>query len=111
VFLEDATCDSIGVVIEGQIDIVSYSFSGKEINYNSLQNGDIFGNNLLFSDSPKYKGNVISKGNSLIAFIKKELQMRTAPAEDLPPAVEAIKNAVDGEIVSGEKSADGFDIF
>ena len=37
--------------------------------------------------------------------------MRTAPAEEIPPAVEAIKNAVDGEIVSGEKSADGFDIF
>ena len=47
----------------------------------------------------------------VIAFIKKELQMRTAPAEEIPPAVEAIKNAVDGEIVSGEKSADGFDIF
>ena len=47
----------------------------------------------------------------VIAFIKKELQMRTAPAEDLPPTVEAIKNAVDGEIVSGEKSGDGFDIF
>ena len=47
----------------------------------------------------------------VIAMIKKELQMRTAPAEDLPPAVEAIKNAVDGEIVSSEKPADGFDLF
>ena len=72
IFLEDDNCDSIGIVINGQIDIISYSFSGKEINYNSLQNGDIFGNNLLFSDSPKYKGNVISKSDSSVAFIKKD---------------------------------------
>lgn len=38
----------------------------------------------------------------VIAFIKKELQMRMTPAEDLPPAVEAIKNAVDGEVVQGD---------
>lgn len=35
----------------------------------------------------------------VIAFIKKELQMRMAPAEDLPPSVEALKDAVDGEVV------------
>jgi hypothetical protein len=34
----------------------------------------------------------------VIAKIKEQLQARTAP-KDLPPAVEAIKNAVDGEVV------------
>ena len=71
-FLEDATCNSIGVIIDGQIDIVSYSFSGKEMIYNSLKKNDVFGNNLLFSDSPKYKGNVISKDKSLVGLINKE---------------------------------------
>ncbi len=72
IFLEESVCESIGIVIEGQIDIVSYSFSGQEIIYNSLQKGDIFGNNLVFSDSPKYRGNVVAKEKSTIAFIKKE---------------------------------------
>lgn len=72
IFLEDSICESIGIVIEGQVDIVSYSFSGKEIIYNSLRKGDIFGNNLVFSDSPKYRGNVIAKEKTIIAFIKKE---------------------------------------
>ena len=38
----------------------------------------------------------------VIAMIKKELQIRMTPAQDLPPAVEAIKDAVDGEVVQGD---------
>lgn len=72
IFMEDSVCDSIGIVIEGKIEIVSYSFSGKEIVYNTLKRDDLFGNNLLFSNTPRYKGNVVSKTKSIIAFIKKE---------------------------------------
>lgn len=72
IFMEDSVCDSIGIVIEGNIDIVSYSFSGKDIIYNSLKRDDLFGNNLLFSNNPRYKGNVICREKSTVAFIKKE---------------------------------------
>lgn len=71
IFLENSVCDCIGVVLLGQIDIVSYSFSGKEIVYNSLKKNEVFGNNLLFSDFPNYRGNVIAKESSEVAFIKK----------------------------------------
>lgn len=71
-FHEDDLCDSIGVVIEGRIDIVSYSFSGKEILYNSLRKNEIFGNNLVFSDNPKYRGNIIAKEDALVAIIKRD---------------------------------------
>lgn len=71
-FHEDDLCESIGVVVEGNIDIVSYSFSGKEILYNSLGKNEIFGNNLVFSDSPKYRGNIICKEESVVAIIKKD---------------------------------------
>ena len=76
IFLENSFCDCIGVVLKGQIDIVSYSFSGKEIIYNSLKVSDVFGNNLLFSDSPNYRGNVIAKENSEVAFIKKNVLLQ-----------------------------------
>ena len=35
----------------------------------------------------------------VIAAIKKELQNRVTPAQELPPEVEAVKEAVDGEVV------------
>lgn len=72
IFNEGDICESIGIVVSGKIDIVSYSFEGKEQIINSLKAGEIFGNNLIFSSNPIYRGNVIAKEKSVIAFINKE---------------------------------------
>ena len=72
IFHEGDVCESIGIIISGKIDIVSYSFQGKELLINSLKAGDIFGNNLLFSSSPIYKGDVIAKEKCVVAFINKK---------------------------------------
>ena len=72
IFHEGDVCESIGIIVSGKIDIVSYSFQGKELLINSLKAGDIFGNNLLFSSSPIYKGDVIAKEKCVVAFINKE---------------------------------------
>ena len=72
IFHEGELCESIGIVISGKIDIVSYSFEGKEQIINSLKPGEIFGNNLLFSSEPIYRGDVIAKEKSVVAFINKE---------------------------------------
>ena len=72
IFHEGDVCESIGIIISGKIDIVSYSFQGKELLINSLKAGEIFGNNLLFSSSPIYRGDVIAKEKSVVAFINKE---------------------------------------
>ena len=69
---EGDVCENIGIIISGKIDIVSYSFGGKELLINSLKTGDIFGNNLLFSSSPVYRGDVIAKEKCVVAFINKE---------------------------------------
>ena len=69
---EGDLCESIGVIISGKIDIVSYSFAGKEMLINSLKAGDIFGNNLVFSSDPLYRGNIIAKEKCVIAFISKD---------------------------------------
>ena len=71
IYHEGDTCENIGIIISGKIDIVSYSFEGKELLLNSLQAGEIFGNNLLFSSEPVYRGDVIAKEKSVIAFISK----------------------------------------
>ena len=72
VYHEGDVCESIGIVISGKIEIVSYSFEGKELLINSLKPGEIFGNNLLFSSSPVYRGDVVAKEKSVVAFINKE---------------------------------------
>lgn len=72
IYHEGDVCESIGIIISGKVDIVSYSFAGKEMLINSLKAGEIFGNNLLFSSTPIYKGNVIAKEKCVIAFINKE---------------------------------------
>ena len=69
---EGDVCENIGIIVSGKIDIVSYSFEGKEQIINSLKAGEIFGNNLLFSSEPIYRGDVIAKEKSVVAFINKE---------------------------------------
>ena len=72
IFHEGDYCESVGIVISGKIDIVSYSFGGKEQIINSLKAGEVFGNNLLFSSEPIYRGDVVAKEKSVVAFINKE---------------------------------------
>ena len=70
-FKEGDVCDSIGIVVSGEIDIVSYSIEGKEIVYNTVTPGNLFGANLVFSSEKEYKGNVVAKEKSTVAIIKK----------------------------------------
>lgn len=72
IFHENDKCYSIGIVISGSIVISSITFEGNEIIYNTLESGDIFGNNLIFSKESFYRGNVISKTDSKVALITKE---------------------------------------
>ena len=72
IYHEGDICENIGIIISGKIDIVSYSFEGKELLLNSLKAGDIFGNNLLFSSEPIYRGDVVAKEKCVIAFIRKD---------------------------------------
>lgn len=71
-FYENDKCESIGIVVSGQVSIVSYLADGKEIVYNTLKENEIFGNNLVFSTDPYYKGNIIVDIDSKIAIIKKD---------------------------------------
>lgn len=71
-FHENDLCRNIGIVIEGEVSIISYLDNGKEIIYNTLRKDEIFGNNLIFSSEPYYKGDVTADSDSLIALIGKD---------------------------------------
>ena len=72
-FHEGDVCRQIGVVLEGEIVIVSQDASGREIIYNHLYKDGIFGNNLLFSSDPYYKGDVTAVGKCRVAIIDKDV--------------------------------------
>ena len=72
IFYENDKCLKIGIVAEGEISIKSYFSSGKEVVYNSLAKGQMFGNNLIFSSNPYYRGDVVCEKDAEIIFINKE---------------------------------------
>lgn len=69
---EGEKCSTVGIVVSGEIDIVSYSIEGRELVYNTVKPGDMFGANLIFSSENEFKGNVLAKEKSTVALIKKE---------------------------------------
>ena len=75
IFHEDDKCENITIVISGRITISSFTYGGNEVIYNTLLAGQVFGNNLIFSSDPYYRGDVIAKEKSILVFIyKKQLK-------------------------------------
>lgn len=71
-YREEEKCESVSVVVSGEIKISTTSFEGQELIYNILHKDDVFGNNLIFSDDPFYKGDVIATKDSTVVVIKRE---------------------------------------
>ena len=71
-FREGELCSSISIVVSGQVKISSTSYSGDELIFNMLEKDEIFGNNLIFSDNPHYKGDVRAVKESVIVNISKK---------------------------------------
>ena len=76
-FSENDKCEYVGIVKKGTVQIISYTLSGQEILYNEIEEKGMFGNNLLFSSKPLYKGNVIAKSDSEILLINEENLVKT----------------------------------
>ena len=72
IYHEDDLCNEITIVLEGVIEISSFSFQGLKMIYNTVLPNQVFGNNLIFSSDPHYKGNVICRTKCKVAIIKKE---------------------------------------
>ena len=71
-FHENDPCNSVGLIIQGEISIISYLEDGKQVIFNTIGENGIFGNNLIFSSEPYYKGNVIAQKKTEIALIYKD---------------------------------------
>ena len=71
-FREEDKCKYLAIVLEGSMSITSFTLLGHEIIYNTVNKNEMFGNNLLFSKKPYYKGDVSANEDSEVALLKKE---------------------------------------
>ena len=71
-YSEGEECLNIGIVKKGKIKIASYLENGKEVIYNTLEKGEMFGNNLVFSSNPYFRGDVIAEEDSEIMLVSKK---------------------------------------
>ena len=69
---EGETCRGVYLIMSGAIEIVSYALNGKEIVYTRKEQGEMFGNHLIFSSHPTYRGNVVCKEDTSLIYIGKE---------------------------------------
>ena len=70
-YRENDYCEVIGIVISGELIITSTLENGNTIIYNDIKENETFGNNLIFSSYPYYRGDIIAVKDTKIALISK----------------------------------------
>lgn len=70
--LEGDDCNSIGIVLEGNVEIQKHYPNGKVVSLSSLNEGKIFGEALVFSTHNKYPATIVTMRNSRILYISKD---------------------------------------
>ena len=68
--IEGDSSTYLGIVLEGQVNITSYSLAGKVFTINRIQPGSIYGDILVYgSITNSYPGNLVTSGKTKIAMI------------------------------------------
>jgi CRP-like cAMP-binding protein len=68
---EDDDCTSIGIVLEGMVEVKKIYPSGKSITISQLGQGKLFGEVILFSNKNKYPATIVASDKSTILFMTK----------------------------------------
>lgn len=69
--IEGNDCLSLGIILEGSIEIHKPFVSGKIVTINDFKEGNIFGEALLFTDRHTYPATIVSSNKSQIMYIKR----------------------------------------
>lgn len=72
-FKENEKCDSVFLLLEGEILISSSDIDGNEEIYNYLKSGDMIANILVFAKNNTFLGDAIVQKNTTILQIKKDI--------------------------------------
>lgn len=69
---EDEACNSLGLLLEGVLEVLRIYSSGKQVLINKLKGGNTFGEAIIFSNDNKYPATVIASENCEVLYITKE---------------------------------------
>lgn len=72
IYNENDLCDRIGLVIQGELELIHYTFSGEVRTLARLKKNDVFGDFLINSTSPYYPGDLIAVSDVDISFLEKK---------------------------------------
>jgi CRP-like cAMP-binding protein len=70
--LEGDDCTSIGIVLNGNVEIQKHYPNGKIVSLSKLSEGNIFGEAIVFSSHSKYPATIVTMRNSKVLHISRE---------------------------------------
>lgn len=93
---EDDECMSLGLVIDGIIEVQRIYLSGKHIVLKRLSEGDVFGEALIFSNQHKYPSTIVALKECKIIYISKAdiLKLCTMDERILGNFMSALSNKI-----------------
>lgn len=96
VAIEGDDCNNLGIILKGKIEIHKSFSSGKIVTINSFEEGNIFGEALVFSGRHMYPATIISSTDSEIMFIHRDdiINMMTLSPAILKQFVGVLSNRI-----------------
>lgn len=73
IYMQNEKCKTLDVILSGMISIQKIDSEGNMLTINDFSDGDIIGENLLFSIENKYPMTIITKSDAEILHINREL--------------------------------------
>lgn len=80
--IEGYDCHSLGIILSGKVEVYKLFPSGKIVTINHLQEGNVFGEALVFSNRHKYPATIVASSESLIMYIDKPDIIRLMKTND-----------------------------
>lgn len=74
--IEGDDCNSIGIILEGEIEIHKPFHSGKTLTINHFKKGNVFGEALVFSGQHLYPATIIATDESYIMYLKRDIILK-----------------------------------
>ncbi|GIM29026.1 cAMP-binding protein [Clostridium polyendosporum] len=72
IFIEEEPCQYLSVIISGTVEIQKFDSNGNILIVSTLEEGNVFGENLLFGDRHFYPMSVVCKSSSFVLHISKD---------------------------------------
>lgn len=96
VAIEGNDCNSVGIILDGDIEIHKSFSSGKVVTISHFKAGNIFGEALVFSGKHKYPATIISSNESKVLFIDREdiIKMMTLETKILNNFMGVLSNRI-----------------